>query len=167
MRLLPDMYRDCWLLLRFAHVPLPRPLYLPLQLTMAAGVAAVVLAGRLRRWPPAELLRRLFDLGCCWMILFGPATENSTYILVAPTCAFAVWDAFAQRRPVWTRAMAVAIVCIFAGSTLITALPGGRNWSYPLNPLATLLLAVERLASLRRLGRSEPEAHAVPAPRAA
>jgi hypothetical protein len=156
-RLLPDMYRDCWLLLRWAQVPLPRPFYLPLQLAAAAGIAAVVLLGRLRHWATADLLHHLFDLACCWMILFGPATENSTYILIAPTCAFAVWEAFAQRRPVWTRAVSVAIVGIFAGSAIITALPGGRNWAYPLNPLATLLLFAERLASLRRHAPREQE----------
>lgn len=165
-RLLPDMYRDFWLLLRWTQVPLPRPFYLPLQLTVAAGIAAAVLFGRLRRWASADLLRRLFDLGCCWMILFGPATENSTYILIGPTCALAVWEAFAQRRPVWTRAALVAIVCIFVSSVIVTALPGGRNWAYPLNPLATLLLFAERLASLRRRAPCEQEEDGVAAARA-
>jgi hypothetical protein len=166
-RLLPDMYRDFWLLLRWLQVPLPHRLYLPLQLAAAAGVAAMVLVGRLRHGAPADLLRQLFDLGCCWMILFGPATENSTYILIAPTYALAVWEGFARRRPVWTRALLVAIVCIFVGSAVITALPGGRNWAYPLNPLATLLLLAERLANLGRRTPCEQEEDGVTSARAA
>jgi hypothetical protein len=149
MRSLPDSYRDFWLLLRWAHIPLPHRFYLLLQLVAAAGVAAIVALGRRRQWTSAEVLHRVVDLGCCWMILFGPATENSTYILIAPSYAIAVWEAFAYRRPVWTRALLTAIVCIFAAGTVITALPGGRNWAYPLNPLATLLLLGERLWSLR------------------
>jgi Glycosyltransferase family 87 len=147
-RIITESYRDCWLLIRWTHLPLPHLLYLPLQLATAAGIGAVILVGRLRRWRPAELLVHLFNLGCCWMILFGPATENSTYILIAPTFALAVWEAFAHDRPVWTRGLLAAIVGIFVGSAILTALPEGRNWAYPLNPLATLLLFAERLWSL-------------------
>ncbi len=139
-----------------AQVPMPHRFYLPLQLATAAGIAGMVLLGRLRRWAPNELLYHLFNLSCCWMILFGPATENSTFILIAPTYAIAVWEGFAYRRPVWTRGVLAAIVCIFVGSALLTALPNGRNWAYPLNPLATLLLMGERVCSLwRRMPRQE------------
>ena len=165
-RALQDTYRDFFLLLRWANMPLPHRLYLPVQLAAAAGIAAIVLLGRRRHWAPAELLHHLFGLGCCWMILFGPATENCTYILIAPTFALAVWEGFARPRPLWTRAVLAAIVCIFLGSAVITALPGGRNWAYPLNPLATLLLFAERLANLRRGARCEPEEDGVTTARA-
>jgi hypothetical protein len=147
-RIITETYRDFWLLIRWAHLPLPHRLYLPLQLAVAAAIAAVVLLGRRRGWTARDVLLHLFHLGCCWMILFGPATENSTYILIAPTFALAVWEGFAQPRPLWTRGLLAAIVCIFVGSAVLTAMPDGRNWAYPLNPLATLLLFAERISSL-------------------
>jgi hypothetical protein len=153
-RMLPDTYRDFWLLVRWTQIPISHRWYMPLQLGVAAGSALIVLVGRVRRWENGVLLHHLVNLGCCWMILFGPATENSTYILIGPTLAIAVWEAFAWPRPVWTRCALVAIVAIFIGSALITALPNGRNLAYPLNPLATLLLFAERLTSL---GRRTPQ----------
>jgi hypothetical protein len=103
---------------------------------------------------------RLFDFGCCWMLLFGPATENCTYILLGPVLARAVWEGFHAPRPVWTRGLLAAIVCLFVGCAVITAFPGGREWTYPLNPLAALLLSTERLASLAWFlpGRSQEDA---------
>ncbi len=152
-RLITESYRDFWILVRWADIPLPHRAYVALQLTVAAAIAGVVLFGRLRGWPARDLLRRLLDLGCCWIIVFGPATENCTFILIAPTLALAVWEAYATGRPLWTRWLLAAIVGIFVGSTLVTALPDGRNWVYPLNPLAALLLFGERLASLRTAQR--------------
>jgi hypothetical protein len=151
-RMLPDTYRDFWLLVRWTHLPIAHHWYPPLQLAVAGGIALVVVVGRLWRWQPTTLLFHLVNLGCCWMLLFGPATENSTYILIAPTVVIAVWEAIVLPRPVWTRCALAAMVCIFLGSALITALPDGRNWAFPLNPLATLLLFGERLYSLRASG---------------
>ena len=143
-----DSYRDLWLLLRIAGLPISRASYLLLQAVAAAAIAGIIVVGRCRRWPTRELLHTALDLGCCWMVLLGPATENCTVILIAPTFALAVWQAFAEPRPLWTRVLLAGIVCIFVASAVITSLPGGRNWAYPLNPLATLLLAVERVLHL-------------------
>jgi hypothetical protein len=159
---LTDTYRDAWLLVRWAHVPLAHRAYVVVQLLTAAGAAALVVVARLRAWPQRELLHWLLTFGCGWIILFGPATENCTYILIAPTFAVAAWEAYALRRPVWTRGALAAIVCIFVGGAVITALPDGRNWAYPLNPLAALLLVSERLLSLAAGRLTEREAGGVP-----
>jgi hypothetical protein len=164
-RAISDTYRDFWLLLRWANVPLPRSAYLPLQMTVAAGVAAVVLIGRARRWDRRELLHCLLGLGCAWMVVFGPATENSTFMLVAPTMACAVLEGFGLDRPVWTRCLLAAMVGLFVGSTIITALPDGRNWAYPLNPLGAVLLFAERLLRLGSATATQPSARGVLAAR--
>jgi hypothetical protein len=148
-RLITESYRDFWILVRWADIPLPHRAYVALQLGVAAAIAIVVLFGRVRGWPARDLLRRILDLGCCWIVVFGPATENCTFILIAPTLALAVWEGYATGRPLWTRVLLAAIVGMFVGSALVTALPDGRNWVYPLNPLAALLLFGERVASLR------------------
>ncbi len=50
-----------------------------------AGVAFAALVARRRNAPDALVFA--FGLGTVWMTLFGPATENATYALVAPTVA--------------------------------------------------------------------------------
>jgi hypothetical protein len=161
-RVFADSYRDFWLLVRVAHVPLSHEVYRMLQFAMGAGLAVVILVGRMRRWPAYSLLHSLLGLACCWMLLFGPATENCTYILMAPTAGLAVWEAFVQRRPIWTRAMLLGIVGIFVGNAIITALPNGRHWAYALNPLAALLLFCERLLSLWAVDQCRPATNQVP-----
>lgn len=161
LRTITESYRDFWILVRWSHIPLPREVYLPIQLAVAALAAVVVLFGRLRGWASPRLLRHLLDLGCCWIIVFGPATENCTFILLAPTLALAVWEGYATPRPLWTRCLLAAIVCTFACSALVTALPDGRNWVYPLNPLAALLLFVERLVGLRPVSQGEHQENCV------
>jgi hypothetical protein len=43
-----------------------------------------------RRGAGAERLDfLLLTLGTCWMLLFGPATESSTYVILAPPLALA------------------------------------------------------------------------------
>jgi hypothetical protein len=157
-----DCYRDLYLLIRWVGYTMPNWWYLFLQLATAAGIAGIVAWGR-RRWPRPVLLVRLLDLGCLWMLLLGPATENCTFILLAPMLARVVWEAYHEPRPVWTRGWLAAIVCVFVGCAVITALPGGRDWTYPMNPLAALMLAFERLLSL--VPRQSPSG-AAPAVRA-
>ncbi|MGH7223611.1 MAG: glycosyltransferase 87 family protein, partial [Gemmataceae bacterium] len=92
-------YRDLWLLIRLYHVPLTPRGYLGVQLVSAAGCAGLCLALRLRGRPRREVLAAILVLGSCWMILCGPATESSTYVLLAPALAWMVFRAESERWP--------------------------------------------------------------------
>ncbi len=155
-RIITESYRDFFMLTRWLGHPMPYRPYLLLQLGTAAGIAGVVLWGRWRAWPRPRLLARLVDLGCCWMLLLGPATENCTYIVIAPTFAAAAAEGWLGRRPLWTRGLLTVIVCLVVANALITAAPGGRDWVYPLQPLACLLLFAERVLSLARRPSAGP-----------
>jgi hypothetical protein len=87
-------YRDIRMLFRVWLVPLSARTFLVAQLAAAAGIAAVCLAKRPRLGQPNEFLTRALVLGCCWMTVFGPATEPSTYILIGPALAWAVMQAW-------------------------------------------------------------------------
>ena len=58
-RIITETYRDCWLLIRWTHLPLPHRYYLPLQLADGCGrrgggagrPAAALAAGRATRAP--------------------------------------------------------------------------------------------------------------------
>src|SRR5439155_11808319 len=68
-------------------------------LGMLAGAAVLGLSA-LQTWRTADLRERLtftFLLFSVWAVLFGPATESCTYIVMAPAVAWALVEAF-QRR---------------------------------------------------------------------
>lgn len=64
---------------------------IPAEFTkFVSAIAGLIFAGLVahaRRQQPDQALVMGFHLGCIWMTLFGPATENSTYTLIAPTVA--------------------------------------------------------------------------------
>jgi hypothetical protein len=87
-----DLYsswRDFGFLLRACGVPLPDQAYRVMEIACGGALAVFLLVGKWRRnWPESRLLGGAFSLGCAWMVLFGPATEAATYIIVAlPVCA--------------------------------------------------------------------------------
>ncbi|HEX5443024.1 MAG TPA: glycosyltransferase family 87 protein, partial [Pirellulales bacterium] len=55
-----------------------------------------------------ELLRRTFLWFSLWVALCGPATESCTYVVAAPTIAWAIVEAWRRGRPMYERAMLVA-----------------------------------------------------------
>jgi hypothetical protein len=92
--------------------------YSVLQLAGGVAIAAIsLLAQRVMRAPPAQVLTLALSLVSCWMMFLGPATESPTYLLVAPALAWAVmqaWDepvpATPSRKPVSRIATTVCYV---------------------------------------------------------
>jgi hypothetical protein len=83
-------YRDFWLILRVLRVPISVGGWSCLQV-LAGGALAGYLFLLKRRGSSPELLDfTLLLLGTAWMLLFGPATESSTYVILAPAVAMAL-----------------------------------------------------------------------------
>ncbi len=161
-------YRDLRLLCRVWLVPLSAPMYLAIQLTMAAASAALCLAGRLAGWPQRRLLTFLLGLGCCWMTVFGPATESCTYILLAPTAAWAVLESGLERPGHWSGGLALAGYGILTLAQFVNWLPGLSRPVHTLapQPFAGLLLLLGLLAAeiyRRPNPQARPGSTAVPA----
>jgi hypothetical protein len=166
---LSDWYRDAKLLLHVWDVPLNGGGYQALQLGTAAVVAAVCLAGRWAGWPRRQLLTTTLALGTCWMLLFGPATESSTFALLAPSLAWAVVEAW--QRPGWRRGPVLAGFGLLISTYVAGWFPVGSTYhSLGIHPLATLVLfaafVAQALCDLRRRERGE-EMLALPPARAA
>jgi hypothetical protein len=85
-------YRDLHLVLSLLHVPVSQPVYTALQLLGALAVAVLCYAARKASGP--VLMKLVYSLVCCWILLLGPATESSTYILLAPALAWQLIDAW-------------------------------------------------------------------------
>ena len=95
--------RDFAMLLKAIQINVSSRLFLVLQLLTAVGAAAVCVYGRIRNWSEDRLLVAVFAFGTCWMLLFGPATEDATYAMIAPPIALAL--AQTHRIPGWMRSL--------------------------------------------------------------
>jgi hypothetical protein len=74
-----------------------------LQLLAGIGAGAVCIYGRVQNWSEQRQLTAVFALGTCWMLLFGPSTEDATYAIIAPPLALALVQTPSQRMTGWMR----------------------------------------------------------------
>lgn len=134
-------YSDFRLVCRVWLWPIGPVLYLCVQLLTAAGIAVLCVAARWTAWLRRRQLSLLLGLGCCWMLLFGPATESCTHILLAPSLALALvengrGDGSPSLRSLWLigyAMMAVAgVSCWFPNGAILHDLA--------IQPLAVLLI---------------------------
>ncbi len=133
--------RDGWLLVRAWDLPLTLSLYMVLQLATATALACLALA--LRRSPSRVTTTwQLFTLACVWMLVFGPATESSTYLLLAPVLATSLLEVWlGSERRWWCRGLVTLAAGLHASAIFGAALPLGRELHQAgLQPLATLFL---------------------------
>lgn len=82
-------WRDFGFLLRACGLPVSDNAVRAIEVA-AGGILALFLWVGQQRWQWSEdrLLGAVFFLGCSWMVLFGPATESATYVVLAlPVCA--------------------------------------------------------------------------------
>jgi hypothetical protein len=130
-------YRDLRLLCRACGLPISGAAYTGVRLAGAGLVAALCVAGR--RWPVRRRLGSLLNLGLCWMLLCGPATEGATYMLLGPPLAWTLIDVW--RRRSLARAVALASAAAFAAGLLANLFPfAARVHALGPHPLSALLL---------------------------
>jgi hypothetical protein len=92
-------YRDFRLLCHLAHAPIASQTYRLLQAATAAGIAGICVAGQRLGWNGRFLLTTLLAMACCWMTVFGSATESTTYMLLGPSLSVSLWLAWRDRSP--------------------------------------------------------------------
>lgn len=149
-------YRDLLLLLRVWLAAPSLATYVALQLLTAAAIAAFCVAASLAGWPRRRLLSVLLALGVCWMTLLGPATESSTYVLLAPSLSWSLFEAWRRPHPLWLRVGLSAAYGLFLSAGIAGWFPFVlKAHALGLHPLGALLLLLSVLASeIRRF--SEP-----------
>jgi hypothetical protein len=92
-------WRDFYLLLRLLGIPISATWWTIVEVTAGAVAAAICFLGAVRHWPRATLLLGAMSLAIVWMLLFGPATEAATYVLIAVPSAYlliASWSDVSQ-----------------------------------------------------------------------
>ncbi len=135
--------RDLWTLLAACGIELNLRLYFFIQLLGGGLIAVLCFVGRLKKWSNDRLLTLIFTLVCCWMLLLGPATESSTYILLAPAVSLAAVEAFSRPFPRWMRALIATVLTILTGGAAFIAFAGRRRdlWSMSVQQIGTVLFA--------------------------
>ena len=97
MLILEAAYRDFWLIIRYFNLPISHEFYRGIQVLTALGVSAVVLGARFKEVGANKLSLLIVGLGFGWLTLFGPSTESSTYVILAPAFAYAILEVFRAR----------------------------------------------------------------------
>ena len=82
-------FQDVMHLLQRWVMPMRRNEYTLFSMLVGAAIALATLLQR-RRVAPEVLLESVFGMCCAWMMAFGPATEATTYVMLAPMAALAV-----------------------------------------------------------------------------
>jgi hypothetical protein len=135
-------YQDFHLLLRVVGVSVPMESYRFVQAVVGAAAAAVVGWQLWKGIDRREVVLNALALGLCWMTLFGPSTESSTFILMAPLMARELLDR--AGRPRWAKAAAIGGGVLFLLSVLVFAFPHHVHRpviALGVQPIAALLLS--------------------------
>jgi hypothetical protein len=142
-------YRDLRLLCHVCHVPLTGPIYIAIQLLVASGIAFVCWRASRSGLGNRQVSIMILALGTCWMTLFGSATESCTYILLAPSLAWALLDAWIGESRRFVRWTLSASFALFTFTQAAVWFPGGKSLhALGLHPLAASLFFVAIIASL-------------------
>jgi len=152
-------YRDFWLLLRVLRVPISLSAWALLQAASGAAVAAWLYLAQRRGVPADKLDLLLLTLGTCWMLLFGPATESSTYVLLAPPLALAWLRWSAEPQACGYIKGAVACFALLVASQMLTSWAHQHQNAYThlVQPAGAMILAGTVLAYGWRRPESKAE----------
>jgi hypothetical protein len=133
--------RDFAMILRMLHINLSASVFLGVQILAGAATGAVCVIGRVRKWSEERLLICVLTLGTCWMLLFGPATEDATYAMLAPPLSLAMVQAFSQITPWWLRALICASYAVLLVGLILNAFLGLKKTPYSMSvqPFGALL----------------------------
>jgi hypothetical protein len=126
----------------------------PVVLALLAGgvVLGLCWLWSRRRLSQQHFLMEVHLLFAAWVLLFGPATESCTYVVVAPALAWTLLDEF--RRPgAWIARPALILSLLLMGP-LVSDLVGSWMRSFMTahgsQPLGALLFAVYLLSRMMR-----------------
>jgi len=132
--------------------PLSSQGFLLLEFLAGLTVLGLSLLHAQRTDDTRQQLTRTFQLFAIWVVLFGPATESCTYVVLAPALAWSLVEAYRRPLPWFGRSMLVASLVMMG--PVVTDLFGNtvRNFAneHGSQPLGALLFAAWLLAPGRR-----------------
>jgi alpha-1,2-mannosyltransferase len=153
-------FRDGWMLVRAVGLPVSYVAYQVFTAVAGALIGLLVIDLRRRGDDGRDFINRVFGLGCCWMVLFGPATEGHTYILLSATIAWLTVECARRALPDWARRPVYACNAALQLSVIVQMTPLVHVVPFVWAPLAVLalLIVLVRLAVAYPARAEEPTA---------
>jgi hypothetical protein len=152
-----DAPLDLWyLLVRLGNLPVSERVYTGVQVLGGVAIAGWVMAESRRGRDRRDILGMLYLLVSVWMLLLGPATENQTYVVLAPTACIAVvegWEWASRAGRCLVLAGFAMLVAAVARNSLMPHLKGPGFMA--LQPVGAILLLGGILAGMRWRWRGE------------
>ena len=151
---LPLCYRDLWLLVRIAQLPISSAAFTVFQGLGAIAAAGICLWGKLAGLNVRQMTMLCLTLVSFWIMLLGPATESSTYLILAPTLAWIVIDAWNEPRFRFELVLiGISLACFCAAHMSVWFPQEVRRGSIIFQPTGALLLSFVALyRSYREIG---------------
>jgi hypothetical protein len=136
-RYIPGAFQDVMYTWQRWIGPMDRSAFILISAVVGMAIGGVTFIRR-RRMTVGDCVVSAFGMATAWMMAFGPASEGTTYILLAPAAAIAV---LGNRTPGWRRWVSLTAYLILVAAQLQLLLPLGR----PLHrigaqPVAAVLL---------------------------
>ena len=132
-------YRDAWTIWNALWPPVNNGVYKILQLGIATAVFGWSLWQRRRGISAAHLLTLIYAIWVSWQLLFGPASEQLTYGIIAPAASWAVLVSFDEKRARWLTLPAWSMMTLLASgdieNAVVAVFPNGKAFL----PLGVLL----------------------------
>ncbi|MGA2034771.1 MAG: glycosyltransferase family 87 protein [Thermoguttaceae bacterium] len=148
----PEQFQDLRVLLQACGLRVPAGVYFAVQLAGGGAIALLCLGERLAQVPPRRLCTSALVLCCGWMTVLGPATEATTYILLAPAVAWAVLECYMEKLSIWHKILSLTGFGIFTVSQIALWFPHGSELHRFVPYTVAALLVIGSLAA-RDLGR--------------
>jgi hypothetical protein len=136
------------------------PKLLLLQLSAGLVVLGLCIVHWKRTSETRERLLLMLQLFASWVVLFGPATESCTYVVIAPAIAWSLWEAFHRDRA-WAARVALVMSLLLMGP-VTTDLAGpwlrGLANEHGSQPVGALILLGYLIGRTGRRAGAEPVA---------
>lgn len=148
-----DAPLDLWyLLVRLGHLPVGEKVYTVFQALSGIALAGFVWDQSRRSIPLVDILAGLFLLVSVWMLLLGPATENQTYVVLAPAACLMAVQSLNSRTALLTRVLALGAFGLLLGAVARNSLiPSLKSPVYmAIQPVAALVLLTAIFCDIRR-----------------
>jgi len=119
---------------------MPQSLYQAVQILAAGATLGLCLIAS-RRWAHAGRAFFLFILAACYLMLFNPRTESSSYVILGPALALPA-AALLLHRDIWGWVVAALSICLSCDGWAYNAT---HNWLKPAACIVFLGLVIYQL----------------------
>ncbi len=114
-------WRDFYLLLRLMGITISVTWWKVVEVGAGLVAAAICLVGGIRRSSPVTLVFGALSLASVWMLLFGPAVEAATYVLIAAPAAYLFIFGWSEACQVAFRTMSTSTYVGFVTADVINS----------------------------------------------